>query len=42
MSYGIERVKGNNLTDLGENGLPRNQKNRLLDVVLTIKLAKKQ
>lgn len=33
MSYGLERVKGNELTDLDEeSGMPRDQSNRLFGV----------
>ncbi len=39
MSYGLERVKGNELTDLDEeSGLPRDQSNRLLGVGVDYKV----
>lgn len=39
MSYGLERVKGNELTDLDEeSGKPRNQSNRLLGIGLDYKV----
>ena len=41
MSYGIERVKGNILTDLGENGMPRNQKNSLFGCGFDYKIGEK-
>ncbi len=39
MSYGLERVKGNELTDLDEeSGMPRDQSNRLLGVGVDYKV----
>ncbi len=39
MSYGLERVKGNELTDLDEeSGKPRNQSNRLIGIGLDYKV----
>ena len=39
MSYGLERVKGNDLTDLDEeSGMPRDQSNRLLGIGLDYKV----
>ena len=39
LSYGLERVKGNELTDLDEeSGMPRDQSNRLLGIGLDYKI----